>query len=183
MKKNSIFKALSVAAIAGAMVIAPTAANAYAPTPNPDNTVTVEAGATVTITIEAGSFIPGEDVEIVVSGVAGADIVLASAADVSSTSITKTADAEGGLAVDVTLPSNAEGTYELVATGLESGNVVTGTIVVSAAGGGEGDDDGSLAPTGADAAGLGLWIGGGALLLGGGAVLVARSVRKQGSQA
>lgn len=179
--KKSFAKALTVAGIAGALALTPTAALAYAPTPTGDS-VTAAIGAPVTIVFDP-IFTPGETVELSLTGINGASQGLASAGAISTATATTEATAAGSADATVTLNSDASGSYQLVATGSQSGATDEVTITVASTGGGAGSDDDGLAATGVDTAALGLWVGGGALLLGGGAVLVSRSVRKQKAQA
>lgn len=178
MKKN-IAKALTVAGLAGALALTPTAALAYAPTPTADN-VTVTVGTPITIVFNP-VFIAGETVNVTLTGINGSSQTLASVGAVSSTSTSTAADASGAADVTVTLNDSASGSYEVTAVGATSGETDTVTVTVASTAGGGSDD--ALNPTGMDSAALGLWVGGGALLLGGGAVLVSRSVRKQKTQA
>lgn len=197
--KKTLVKSLTIASIAGAIAFAPAPAFAYAPTPTPDS-IEVSIGTPFTIVFDP-IFTPGEDVEITLTGINGATQSLATVGAISSTSTTKTADDYGSVEATVTFNSDASGSYEVTATGLESG--ATDTVIVTVTGtsdavgdgtgstGGTGTTDGTgtttdgtstedqLATTGADSASLGLLVGGGALLLGGGAVLASRSLRKQ----
>jgi hypothetical protein len=165
-----------------ALFAAPAAAQAvYAP----DESITVTGsptpGGTVTVAIDA-AFTPGEDVSFTLTGENASDATLAVfRAAVETKSLTKAANADGSTSVDVTLPTNASGSYTITATGLESGVVGTAAITVVAAdgaGNGAGDDDG-LAVTGGTAITT-IWIAGGALALGA-ALLMIRSMRRKAS--
>jgi hypothetical protein len=112
------------------------------------------------------------------------------------TSITKQASASGALSVNVTLPTNATGTYTLTATGLTSGNVGTASITTVPASGGTlantggtaanagalantGGSEPALANTGATLPMLMIWIGAGALILGAAIIGTLAFVRRQ----
>ncbi|MFP7761475.1 hypothetical protein [Marisediminicola sp. LYQ85] len=186
-------KSLSVVAIAAAAVfMGPAAANASIEYPGEADVIVVGTpgpGETVVVDIEAGAFIAGEDVSFAVTG---ATAVTLAAAGQQTTTLVKTADADGGASVDVTLPADATGTYNISATGLESGQVESAALTVVAAdagagagagagsGSGSGDSADDLAYTGAgDATMLLVWAGAGALLLGGALVVVMTTVRRQ----
>ncbi|PRZ13464.1 hypothetical protein [Nesterenkonia sandarakina] len=209
--KKTFAKTLSAAGIVGFVALAPAPAFAYAPTETPDS-ITISIGAPTTV-VFAPVFIAGEDVDITLTGINGNTQGLASVGAVSSTSVTKTADADGGVAAEVTLNSDAAGSYELTATGAEASETVVITVAGAAGTGAEGAGTGTDAAntgvngagtdtsgtdasaTGADAASsgeelaatgpgsIGIIVGGAALLLVGGAVLVARSMRNTKSHA
>jgi LPXTG-motif cell wall-anchored protein len=173
-------KLAAVVIAVAAIVAAPAAANAYTPptptptapsTPQSPGNTTIIIGGNVTLNFVFASF---EDVTFVLTGENAQGATLASVKTVvNSKQIVKTADAEGDVAVTVTLPSNASGTYTLAAVGETSGaaSPVTLTAVARAEAG--------LPATGVDSASLmGVWIGGGVLLLGGLAVTVF-AVRRQ----
>ena len=193
-------KALAVLALAGmALFGTSTAANAagYVPSGNVSVSGAAVPGGTVTVGFAAGSFSPNESVAISVSGDTAVTLSIVKAAVL--TSITKQASASGALSVNVTLPTNATGTYTLTATGLSSGNVGTASITTVPASGGTlantGGSTGTLANTGGSEPGLAntgslantgatlpmlmIWIGAGALVLGGAIVGTLAFVRRQ----
>ncbi|MCQ1957263.1 peptidase [Arthrobacter sp. zg-Y826] len=148
-----------------------------------------------TVVFSGTGFIPGE--EILVTATYANDPTVVAGTGVSSpiilaqqiASYNTVADASGNFAVEVTL--GEAGTYTLTATGVESGKVVTNTVVVDAAAGtgtgagvgtgaGTGANasaDGGLADTGADSAMM-LWGAAGVLALGAGVASVAVARRK-----
>ncbi|MCQ1951074.1 peptidase [Arthrobacter sp. zg-Y859] len=146
-----------------------------------------------TVVFSGTGFIPGE--EILVTATYANDPTVVAGTGVSSPiilaqqigSYNTVADASGNFAVEVTL--GEAGTYTLTATGVESGKVVTNTVVVDAAAGtgagvgtgaGTGANasaDGGLADTGADSAMM-LWGAAGVLALGAGVASVAVARRK-----
>ena len=91
----------------------------------------------------------------------------------------------GSLAVDVTFPQGASGTYSLTATGATSGIVGFASFTVAPADaaavatGADSGTNGTLAFTGSTVSALALWVAGGAVVLGGGLLLVRGSVRRQ----
>jgi hypothetical protein len=188
-------KALAVLAVAFvALVAAPSAANAaYVPSNNITVSGNATPGGTVTVNFAAGSFAPNETVSASVSG--NTPVTLSAVKAAVVTSFTKQASATGAVAFNVTLPTNASGTYTLTATGLTSGNVGTAaiTVVPGANGAGLADTGSStstgasmgnaggaaLAETGATLPMLMVWIGGGALVLGVAIVGTVGFVRKQ----
>ncbi|CAL4860804.1 hypothetical protein [Microbacterium sp. MM2322] len=184
--KNKISKASAALALAVAAVFAaPAVASAYTPDPivvSAPGALTPGAAGTVSFT----DFAPNEGVTFTLTGENASGATLAFVAfAVESTSVTKDADAEGNASVEVTLPENASGSYELSATGQESGTVASTTIQVAATGSGTGTDGGNaggggvLQNTGFDGdALLGLWVGGGVLVLAGASIAVATSVRR-----
>jgi hypothetical protein len=90
---------------------------------------------------------------------------------ITTASDTARSDADGSLAaVDITLPSNASGTYNIAAVSPTSAGGTAAVTVTGADG---------LPATGLDpAATLGLWIGGGALLVAGAALAIVAAVRR-----
>ena len=182
-------KALAVLSIAVmALVAAPAAANAagYVPSGNVTVSGSATAGGTVTVGFAPGSFTPNETVSVSVSG--NTAVTLSAVKAAVLTQFTKQATASGAFSVNVTLPSNASGTYTLTATGLSSGNVGTAAITVgpatvantgngaSLANTGSGSQ---LANTGATLPMLMIWIGAGALILGVAIVGTLAFVRRQ----
>ena len=180
--KNKISKASAALAIAVAAVFAaPAVASAY----TSDPVVVSAPGALVPGTpgtVSFTDFAANEGVTFTLRGENASGGSLAFVAFVvDSTSVTKAADAEGNASVEVTLPSNASGSYELTGTGQESGTVASTTISVAATGSGAGGEGGGgvLQNTGFDGdALLGLWVGGGVLVLAGASIAVATSVRR-----
>jgi len=158
-----IKKALAGAGIALAILIAtPLAANAatYVPASQiavSDSTPAPGQPTTVTIT---EAFLPGEQVNFVLTGENGAGATLAA---ISSKSLTKAANAAGSTSVVVTPPANASGTYSLTGTGVTSGRVAPASITVVAADGTTAD---GLAYTGGTLPIAAIWIAGGVLALG-----------------
>lgn len=168
-----------------AFVAVPSAANAAGYVPNNNVTVTGNAvpGGTVTVNFAVSSFAPNESVAVSVSGNTTATLSVVKAAVL--TSLTKQASANGSLSVNVTLPSNASGTYTLTATGRTSGNVGTASITTvpantaNLANTGGTVASGNLANTGATLPMLMIWIGSGALILGVAIVGTLTFVRRQ----
>lgn len=182
LKKPILSKTKAAAALIVAFLLPAAAAltsasaAAYAPEPGPD-TLTFEyvVGEPVAVDFEP-TFTAGELVDVTLTGLNGHEQQLASVGAVTSTSVTKAANGEGGVSVIVTLGDSAAGTYIVSAVGQDSGIAQSVALVASAASTGGSSDD--LPSTGFDAHTLALWVLGGGLLLGGGAVLVARDVRK-----
>lgn len=184
MKKHA--KVLASLVVAGALSLgAPLAANAYpAPTPSTGTGEASASGEFVaggTVVVAFSGFEPSEDVSVSLTGAFALSATIASASDIETQTVMRTADANGSVVVSITLPDNAYGTYTVTATGLESGAAVGETFNIgggpaggAAAGGGAG---GGLAATGSSDL-TGLWVGGGALVLAGGAIVVATAVRR-----
>lgn len=173
-------KIVAALAVAVALVLAPTAANAeYTPGGPAGGAVIIAPGGSATIPFTG--FEPNEDVRFTLTGENAAGATLASlAAVVNSTSTTKTADANGAVSVTVTLPENATGTYTLTAEGLSSGAVAEALIEAGTSGGGGGDRDrdGGLPDTGStNSSTIALLAGAGLLAAGLGVAGVA--VRRQ----
>jgi len=177
-------KSLAAAALAVLAVFAvPAAANAAGYVPEGNITVSGEitAGSTVTVAFTEGSFTPGEDVSFTLTGENAAGATLASFRSVvNSQSLVKTATGSGAVALAVTLPTDASGTYTTTATGLTSGTVGTASLTVGAADSGSAATvNGGLASTGYNAPMLAIWAAAGALLLGVALVVVLGVVRRQ----
>lgn len=177
-------KALAVLSIAiVAFFAAPAAANAAGYVPSGNVTVSGSAtpGGTVAVAFAAGSYAPGEQVSVSVSGDTTVSLSVVKAAVL--TTLTKPASASGAFSVNVTLPTNATGTYTLTATGLTSGNVGTASITTVPASGGSASlantGGAALANTGATLPMLMIWIGAGALVLGVAIVGTLAFVRRQ----
>ncbi|MCJ1706819.1 hypothetical protein [Microbacterium sp. VKM Ac-2923] len=185
--KLTLAKAGASLALAGALLVAtPVVAQAYVPTAPGSQTITVtEDGSYGFAGYEAGSQVTFTLVGV---GVTGANIATAGQ-QVTAASVTKTADASGSAAADVTLPDPQVGSYSLTASGpLASGGGASGGGAsvgggtsgggTTNAGGSAGGSD-SLAVTGMDANSLlGFWVGGGALVLAGATVAVAATARR-----
>lgn len=170
-----IKKAFAVFALAILAIFAvPAAANAAGYVPKEQITVSGKsaASATVTITFGTGSFGHGADVTFGVRG-AGKPTTLSAVKAASTATTVKSADAVGAVALDVTLPADASGSYTVTGTDT-AGTVGTATITVAAADAGK-----SLASTGYDAPVLLIWGASGALLLGIALVVVLGIVRRQ----
>ncbi|WP_422935383.1 hypothetical protein [Sinomonas sp. P47F7] len=178
-------KALAVLSFALlALVAAPAAANAAGYVPSGNVTVSGNAtpGGTVTVGFAAGSFAANETVSVSVNGDTAVTLSAVKAAVL--TTFTKSASASGSFSVNVTLPSNATGTYTLTATGLTSGNVGTASITTVPASAGNASlantsGGAALANTGATLPMLMIWIGAGALVLGVAIVGTLTFVRRQ----
>jgi LPXTG-motif cell wall-anchored protein len=168
--------ALAATLALGAVFAVPVAASAstiYPPSGSCTATpTTAQAGGTIAFECAAETFSPDEDVTITVTGENGAAarigmvrfaITTASGAAVSG--------ADGSLApVDITLPSNASGTYNIAAVSSTSAGGTAAVTITGADG---------LPTTGLDQGQtIGLWIGGGALLLAGAALAVVAAVRR-----
>ena len=178
--KSSVKKFGVGFAIATAALMVPTAAYAVGYVPEGNVSVsqsTVAPGGSATVTIAAGSFTPSESVAFTLEGenAAGATLAVVSPTVVNTKAFTKAADAQGGVAVTVTLPSDASGTYTLTGTGSTSGSIATATITVSSVTGGGVD---VLDNTSADNA-LWAWVAGGALVLVGGAAATTVAVNRK----
>lgn len=178
-------KLIAAVVLAGAALLAtPAAANAAGYTP--DSNVTVSgsytAGGTAVVDFSAGAFQDNETVNVQVTG-AGA--VTLGALPTTTVSKAYTAAADGSLAVKVTFPQGASGTYSLTATGATSGVVGFASFTVApadaapAATASGAGTNGSLAFTGGTISALALWVAGGAVVLGGGLLMVRGSVRRQ----
>lgn len=178
-------KLIAAIVLAGAALIAtPAAANAAGYTPDSNVTVTgsFTAGGTAVVNFSEGAFQDNETVNVQVTG-AGA--VTLGALPTTTVSKAYTASSDGSLAVTVTFPQGASGTYSLTATGATSGVVGYASFTVApadaaavSAANGSGTD-GTLAFTGSTVSALALWVAGGAVVLGGGLLLVRGSVRRQ----
>ena len=179
MKKHTTMVASLV--VAGALALAPVAAQAYPAAPPAEPTVSGTVAPGGTVAVEFAGFTPSETVSVTLTGenAAAGDLAAIVRLAVTSLSETYTAAADGTVDVTVTLPANATGTYTVTAIGAESDITETATLVVpTAAGVGTGAGGGLAATGGQDMTGL--WIGGGALLLTGGAVLAASRIRRRG---
>ncbi|MCK3769967.1 hypothetical protein MZK47_09835 [Microbacterium aerolatum] len=185
--KHTLTKAAAIGAIvAGAMFAVPTAASAYTPPPTGSvSTSTVAAGGTFTFFTDNAPFLPGETVTVTLTGenASGASLAFVKFAVETQNLGTTTANADGDVSTQITLPANATGTYTITATSASNPVGVSSTVTVSGSATDPGADD-ELATTGADSeALLTLWIGGGALLLVGGGIAVASAVRRNRQKA
>lgn len=178
-------KLIAAVVLAGAALLAtPAAANAagYTPDSNVSVSGSYTAGGTAVVNFSTGAFQDNETVNVQVTG-AGA--VTLGALPTTTVSKTYTAAADGSLAVKVSFPQGASGTYSLTATGATSGVVGYASFTVApadaaaAANGAGAGTDGTLAFTGGTISALALWVAGGAVVLGGGLLLVRGSVRRQ----
>lgn len=158
--------ATSVATVAAALlVLAPTAALAspiYPPSDSCTTTpATAEAGGTISFECAEATFSGDESVTVTVTGENGAAarIGMVRFAITTASSIV-TSEADGSLApIDITLPPDATGTYNIAAVSATSAGGTAAASIVST---------GGLPATGLDSdSTLGLWIGGGALVLAG----------------
>jgi len=151
MKKSMI--AISGAALAGALLLAPTAAFASGGTGEPGYT---PSGDAKTVAIDEGGVLnfvgfPGN------ISVIGESPAIVSLATFRAATLGKTTDAAG--AVSYTAASPTPGVYEIVVTAEEDPSLfATGTLTVLPAGG--------LTGTGSDLPTLALWGAGAALALG-----------------
>lgn len=160
----------------GALIAAPGAASAstiYPPSGSCTATpTTAQANSTISFACAAETFSADETITITVTGEngAGARIGMVRFA-ITTASDTARSDADGSLAaVDITLPSNASGTYNIAAVSPTSAGGTAAVTVTGADG---------LPATGLDpAATLGLWIGGGAVLVAGAALAIVAAVRR-----
>jgi len=171
-------RVLVATVIAGAAVLAAPAAEAatiYPPTGScvVDPTTTTPGG-TVAFSCAAETFSPNEQVKITVTGENGAaaEIGFVRTA-IATASADATSTADGSLAsIDITLPSDARGTYNIAAVSPTSAGGTAAVTVTSA--------DGSLPTTGLDSAALTwLWVAGGALVVAGAALGVVALVRRR----
>ena len=183
------FAAIALAVLA--VFAVPAAANAagYVPDGNIVVSGTIAPGSPVTISFTEGSFTPGEPVSFTLTGENAAGATLATFKSVvNSQSLVKSAAGTGAVALEVTLPTDASGTYTTTATGLTSGTVGTASLTVAAAdaaaaGSGSSSADGGLASTGYDAPMLAIWAAAGALLLGVALMVALTVVRRQRANA
>ncbi|OII43516.1 hypothetical protein [Plantibacter sp. MMLR14_011] len=165
-------------ALAG-LFIAPVAANAsYVPNAGITVSGSVTAGGTSTVSFGDGGFQPGETVSLALTGENATGATLAA---VDTQTIQKTASATGAVNLNVTLPTNATGSYTVTATGLTTGITGTATLTVTAAGSGSGSggNDNDLADTGFGAPAFVVWGAAGAVALGAALIAVLVMVRRQ----
>ena len=134
---------------------------------------TTQAGGTIGFACEAETFSPDETLTITVTGENGADASIGMVRfAITTASGTATSASDGSLpAIDITLPSNAAGTYNIAAVSSTSAGGTAAVTITGADG---------LPATGLDQAStIGLWIGGGALLLAGAALAIVATVRRR----
>lgn len=161
-----------------AFFAAPAAANAgYGADDSISVAGTPQPGETIAVTFDE-YFQPGESVSFALTGESATSATLAVfKVAVNTQTLVKASNASGSVVLNVTLPTNASGTYTVTATGLTSGIVGTAAVTVVAADG-PGNGDG-LAVTGGTAL-TAIWIAGGALALGI-ALLLVRTLRRKAS--
>jgi len=184
------FAAIALAVLA--VIAVPTAANAagYVPVGNISVTGDVAPGGIVVINFANNTFTAGESVSFTLTGenASGATLAVVKSV-VNSQSLVKTASGSGAVALDVTLPANASGSYTTTATGLTSGTVGTASLNIAsadggaAAGSGSASANGGLASTGYDAPMLAIWAAAGALMLGIALMVALTVVRRQRANA
>ena len=170
-------RAALVATLAlGAVIAVPAAASAstiYPPSGSCTTTpATAQAGGTIVFACAAETFSSDESVTITVTGENGADASIGMVRFAISTASNTTTSAEDGsiAPIDITLPSNATGTYNIAAVSSTSAGGTAAVTITGADG---------LPATGLDQGQtIGLWIGGGALLLAGAALAVVAAVRR-----
>lgn len=176
-------KALRTASIAAALIGAatlglPAAASASSIYPPTDacsvDPTTMTAGGTVAFSCSEGTFAASEPVTVTITGENGAAATFGFVHFAITTGSYNTTSGEAGelAAVNITLPSNASGVYNIAAVSPSSAGGIS-SVTVGAA------DDGALPSTGGDPAAVALWAGGGLLLLAGGAVAIAVARRRK----
>lgn len=174
---RSRFIATSVATVAAALItLAPTTALASPIYPPSDSCTTTpasaQAGGTISFECAEATFSGDESVTITVTGENGAAASIGMVRfAITTASAIVTSEADGSLApIDITLPSNATGTYNIAAVSATSAGGTAAASIVSTSG---------LPATGLDSEStLGLWIGGGALVLAGAALAGAAVWRR-----
>lgn len=176
--KTTIIRAVAALSLAAAVLMAPTAANAYTdPAAVTISPSVATAGGVSTFTTAQSVFRGNEDVVISVTGAAANSITLASVATETNNSLRSKA-VNGALNTPVRFPSTAKGTYSFTFTGAQSGVVLHASVTI--AGSPSTPAKGGLAVTGFDASStIGLWLAGGALLAGGAAVGIGSVVRRR----
>lgn len=183
--KNTLLRAAAAVSLAAAVLLAPTAANAYV---DPSSIVatpsTIAPGESSTFTTPGNPYTANEDVLISITGEAatGATLGMVKTAVETNSSLRTTADAAGKLNVRIAFPSNGIGTYNLTFTGATSGKVLHSQVLVVKASPAPTTPPASagLAKTGIDGgATAGLWIAGGALVATGAAVGIGAVLRRR----
>ncbi|MFC8682649.1 LPXTG cell wall anchor domain-containing protein [Microbacterium ureisolvens] len=169
--------ALAATLAAAAVFAAPAAANAstiYPPSGScTASPTTTQAGGTIEFACAAETFSPDESVTITVTGENGAGTRIGMVRfAITTASSTASSAADGSLpGIDITLPSNASGTYNIAAVSATSAGGNAAVTITGADG---------LPSTGLDQGQtLGLWIGGGALLLAGAALAIVAAIRRR----
>ncbi|MFV9424482.1 hypothetical protein [Microbacterium sp. S1037] len=182
--KNTILRAAAAVSLAAAVLLAPTAANAYVdPSAITATPSTIAPGESSTFTTPGTPFTGNEDVLISITGesASGATLGMVKTAIETNSNLHTSANA-GKLNVRITFPSNANGTYNLTFTGATSGTVLHAQVLVVKASPTPTTPPASagLAKTGIDGgATTGLWIAGGALVATGAAVGIGAVVRRR----
>lgn len=176
-RRAALVAALAVAATLGAPAAAQ-ASTIYPPSGSCTTTpAAVQAGGTIAFGCAAGTFSGDEAVTITVTGENGANAAIGMLRfAITTASEIVQSQTDGSLAdIDITLPSDATGTYNIAAVSATSAG---GTAAVSITGA-----DG-LPATGLDSSStLGLWIGGGALVAAGAALALAAVARRRARNA
>ncbi|WP_130176333.1 hypothetical protein [Cryobacterium sp. SO1] len=185
-----MFKPSLVAAALAVLVVfalpAPANATGYVPDDNISVAGDITPDATVRVSFTDGSFTPDEEVSFTLSGETALDATLATIKSVvNSPSMVKTGTDTGSVALDVTLPKDASGTYTITATGLTSGTTGTSSLTVShtdaaaSAGASIRATSGGLTGSGYNGPVLVIWGAVGTMLLGVALVVVLGVVRRQ----
>lgn len=167
------------AALLSALILSGAAAPAAASTIYPPtdacsvSSAAPAAGETFSVSCNANTFGADEPVTITVQGENGAGVTfgIVRAAITTATTVVRS-DAAGALApVDITLPADARGVYNIA---LVSPSSAGGTASVAITG-----PDGTLSVTGLDQGRLiGVWVGGGALVAAGAVILGTVALRR-----
>ncbi|KTR93846.1 hypothetical protein NS220_11130 [Microbacterium testaceum] len=182
--KITILRAAAAISLAAAALLAPTAANAYVdPSVAVATPSSIAPGQSSTFTTNGAPFTGDEEVLISITGENASGVTLGMVKAIVQTNTTLRAHAKAGaLAVPITFPANASGTYALTFTGATSGTVVRSQVTVSSASASPSTppSTGGLAKTGIDGgATTGLWIAGGALVVAGAAVGAGAVLRRR----
>lgn len=165
-------KVLATLALAVMAIFAvPAAATAYGPGSNGTVVGPIVPGQSVTIVFGPNAFSGASNVSFTVNG---NSVVVLGAFKAATTSFEKVSEADGSIELEVTLPEDASGTYNITGTD-EDGNIGTASLTVPAADGGSS----GLPNTGAEVPVLALWTAGGALALGAALIAVMTIVRRQ----
>lgn len=184
LKKIAVTSAIA----AGLVLSVPFAANAAGYVAEEDISVSgsATAGGTVVVAFDE-AFSGGAPVSITVTG--NTAVTLAA---VTTGPITKNAAADGSVDVSITLPQNASGAYEVVATdGVTTGTAALALAPAAGGGAGTGSNGGAatgtgstsgngLASTGQDLPLTAMFVGGGALVLGGVVLGTVYTTRRRG---
>jgi len=169
--------AVAAGALVGIVLASPSAASASTIYPPADSCTTTPAtaapGGSIAFACTADTFSADERVTITVTGENGttAQIGMVRSAISTASGIARSAD-DGSLAsVEIVLPSDATGIYNIAAVSPTSAGGTAAVTVANADG---------LPTTGLDrGALLGLWIGGGALVAAGAALALAAVARRR----